>query len=131
MNTMMMGRSAENFQKTFEKLYLLSVNEKIIFLEELLFYSTLTGRGIWSDNKSTDTEKVEAFKWLNELCHRIWNIKFDLQHGDKKDSITRLYENMKFYGEQSELLREHLVQLTLGAFNNYIEKNRQSSTCGR
>jgi hypothetical protein len=67
-------------------------------------------------------EKGDAFKWLNELAHRIWNIKFDLQRGEDNDSITRLYDNMKFYGEQSALLKMHLVPTTLGAFKNFKAK---------
>ena len=53
-----------------------------------------------------------AFKWLNELSHRIWNIRFDLQQGEDNESMTRLYRNMKFYSEQSDLLRIHLLPET-------------------
>src|SRR5688500_1527543 len=100
-----MKESHKQFQDTFAELYTLSINDKIKFLEAILFYFTIAGRGIWSDDEPTDAEKVDAFKWLNELVHRILNIKFDLQRGEDNDSIAGLYDNMKFYGEQSALLR--------------------------
>jgi hypothetical protein len=112
----------KQFQKVFDELYFLSITDKIFFLEKLLFYFTITGRGIWSDDKPADAEKVEAFKWLNELIHRVWNIRSALQRGEDSDSITRLYENMKFYGEQSEILRMHLLPTILGAFDNFIAR---------
>jgi hypothetical protein len=118
-----MTTSHKQFQEVFEELYTLSTPDKILFLEDLLFYFTLTERGIWSDDKTTAAKKVEAFKWQNELAHRIWNIRFDLKRVEEKDAITRLYENMKFYSNQSESLRTHLVTTTLGAFENF--KRRQ------
>src|SRR4051794_24487956 len=104
-----MSESNKQFQDVVDELYNLTISDKIKFLDELLFYFTLTGRGIWSDDHPSGPEKIEAFKWLNELCHRIWNIKSELQQGEGNESITRLYENMKFYGEQSDLLKSHLV----------------------
>jgi hypothetical protein len=120
-----MNERHEQFQEVLNKLYTLTVVDKIKFLEDLLFYLTIAGRGIWSDEQPTDAEKVEAFKWLNELLHRIWNIRLELQNGEGADCVTTLYENIKFYGDQSTLLRMHLVPTTLGAFN--IFKGRQNS----
>jgi hypothetical protein len=120
-----MNERHEQFQEIFNELYTLTIVDKIKFLDDLLFYFTIASRGIWSDEQPTDTEKVEAFKLLNELLHRIWKIRFGLQNGEGTDFVTILYENMKFYGDQSTLLRMHLVPTTLGAFN--IFKERQNS----
>jgi hypothetical protein len=120
-----MNESHEQFQKVFTELYSLSLSDKINFLDDLLFYCTIAGRGIWSVKQYTDAEKIEAFKWLNELLHRFWKIRSGLQNGEVNDFETRLYDNMKFYGDQSILLRMHLVPTTLGAFN--IFKERQKS----
>lgn len=117
-----MNEQHKQFQDVLEELNTLAKLDKVRFLEELLFYFTISSRGIWSDEKVSELEKVEAFKWLNELCHRIWNIRFVLQQEESNDSITRLYENMKFYGEQSDLLRVHLVPTTIGAFRNFKAK---------
>lgn len=104
------------FQETFDRLIALSTQDKKLFLELLLFSFTISARGIWSDELPSDRDKVEALKWLNELNHRIWNIRFELEEGVDSDSISRLYENLKFYGEQSALLRQHVMPTLLSAF---------------
>jgi hypothetical protein len=114
-----MTDSHKRFQEAFDELFKLTLTDKHKFFEALLFYTTISGRAIWSDDKTTDTEKVKAFKWLNELVHRIWNIKYELSQGEDHDTIKRLYENMKLYGERSTLLREHLVPTLLGALDNF------------
>lgn len=119
-----MNETNEQIQEVLNELYSLSLPDKIKFLDDLLFYFTIAGRGICSDERPTDLEKVEAFKWVNELLHRIWNIRSGLQNGEGEDFATRLYENMKFYGEQSTLLRSHLVPTTLGAFNMFKERQK-------
>ena len=123
MKSKKMNEAHKRFQEAFNELYTLTIVDKIKFLEVLLFDFTITGRAIWSDEEATDSEKVQAFKWLNELVHRIWGIHLELNLNEDNDSITRLYENMKFYGEQSILLRTQLVPTTLGAFKNF--KGRQ------
>ena len=112
----------KQFQETFANLHTLSRTDKIQFLEYLLFYFTITGRGIWSDDQLPDAEKIEAFKWLNELTHRVWNIQFDLQREEDDDSIVRLHDNMKFYSEQSRTLGSHLVPTTILAFESFEKK---------
>ena len=62
---------------------------------------------------------MEAFKWQNELCHRIWNFVSELQEGEERDTVTRLYDNMKFYGEQSKLLQEQLVPTMVDAYGRH------------
>ena len=119
-----MNARHEQFQEVFNELCTLTLVDKIKFLDDLLFNFTIAGRGIWSDEQPTDAEKVEAFKWLNELLHRIWNIRSGLQNGEENDFVTRLYGNMKFYGDQSILLRMHLVPTTLGAFSIFKERQQ-------
>lgn len=104
-------------QNIFDQLSLLGIVEKTKFCESLLFTFTLAGRGIWSDDLQTDAEKINAYKWLNELTHRIWNIHFELQQGQDNDSIARLFGNIKFYSEQSDLLSSHLTPTILIASN--------------
>lgn len=114
-----MNTAYTKLQETLNELDAFSVSDKIIFLEVLLFQLTIAGRGIWLDDRPSDSEKVEAFKWLNELSHRIWNIRLDLLRGESDYSIIRLYENLKFYGEQSNLLRSHLAPITLSALESF------------
>lgn len=91
----------------------------------LLYSFTVSARVIWSDQEHTDADKVEAFKWLNELNRAIWKIRSDIKEGTDSDSIKGLYENMKFYGGQSALLNSHLVPAILSAFDRF--KNSKGS----
>ena len=112
-----MTEAHKRFQEAFDELFAVSLNNKSNFLEALLFYFTIAGRAIWSDELSSDLEKVVALKWLNELTHKVWTIKFELSEGVDFDSMNRLYELMKFYAEQSNLLRAQLVPTTLLAYD--------------
>ncbi len=114
-----MDAKESHLQRIFAELSQLSIAEKTKFHEILLFTFTIAGRGIWSDDSQTDNEKVNAYKWLNELLHRIWNIHFDLQDAQADHSIDRLAGNIKFYGEQSDLLRAHLFPTILTASKNF------------
>lgn len=49
----------------------LSDEERIRFYEILAHNLTVTVRGVWSDEKLTDHEKVERLKWINEILHRV------------------------------------------------------------
>ena len=101
-----MNTNHDDFREVFDEVNILSVADKVKFFDDILFCSTLSGRAIWSDDHATSEEIVNAFKWLNELQHRVWNIRSDLQHTEECDSLTKLYDNMKFYGEQSSLLNK-------------------------
>jgi hypothetical protein len=117
-----MSDSHKRFQEIFDELFTLSLSKKGDFLEALLFSFTIAGRSIWSNEQTSDLEKAEAFKWLNELNHRIWNIRYELKQGIDSDSIKRLYENLKFYSEQSAELLRNLVPTVLSAFDNFQKK---------
>ena len=93
--------------------------DKIIFIDELLFSFTITARGICSEVLSTDAEKLEALKWLNELVHRIWNLRFDIQQDNYKDFGNRLFDNFKFHCEESKLLCDHLESTILNILKNF------------
>jgi hypothetical protein len=49
----------------------LSSLDRLYFYEKLALNITISVRAIWSDEGYTDTEKIEAMKWLNEIQHRI------------------------------------------------------------
>ncbi|MGF2411558.1 hypothetical protein [Ferruginibacter sp.] len=120
-----MEKSEIELQYVFDELHQFSITDKTKFLEVLLFYFTLAGRGIWSDSVQADTAKVNAFKWMNELLHRIWTIHFELHQGKDHDSIKRLFENMTLYGAQSDLLSMHLQPTILGALETFRKDGNQ------
>ena len=112
----------KHLQEVLDEFFKLQPKEKMLLLDDILFSFTISGRGIWSDDEPSDKEKVEALKWLNELSHRIWNIKHELTQGEDKDSSVRLFENLKFYGEQSALLQVNIVPAILLAYKAFKDR---------
>ncbi len=70
-----MTDTQRRFQEALDELSTRSLQDKLHFLELLIFQFTVSAREIWSDEHPPDRDKVEAFKWLNEQNHRIWNIR--------------------------------------------------------
>ena len=117
-------QNQEHIQEVYGKLHSFSLENKVLFIDILLFQFTISGRAIWSDEKSTDKDKAEAFKWLNELYHRIWNIRFDLLRAKDDESIKRLFQNLKRYGEETEALRIHIIPTVLSAFESFEKRKK-------
>jgi hypothetical protein len=49
----------------------LSGEQRLHFYEVLAHNLTVAIRGVWSDAATSDAEKVERMKWVNELLHRV------------------------------------------------------------
>ena len=52
-----------------ERMAKLSDEQRLHFYEVLAH--NLTVRGIWSDERISDAEKVERLKWVNEILHSV------------------------------------------------------------
>ncbi len=59
----------------------LLLEDRLRFYEQVVFQLTIAGRGIWSDDRLADRDKVEVMKWLNEAQHRILNHSRSLRYG--------------------------------------------------
>jgi hypothetical protein len=105
----------------FDKLESATSVQKNEYLEKLLFAFTITGRAIWSDEKTSDRDKIEGFKYLNELTHRIWNTRYVLIHETEKECVTSLKENLTYYGQLSKVLGSHLRHAIISASNGLLD----------
>ncbi len=54
-----------------EQMAKLSDEQRLHFYEVLAHNLTVAIRGIWSDERITDAEKVGRMKWVNEILHRV------------------------------------------------------------
>lgn len=54
-----------------EKMAKLSEAHRLYFYEVFAHNLTVGVRDIWSDAATSDSEKVERMKWVNELLHRV------------------------------------------------------------
>jgi hypothetical protein len=53
-----------------ERMAALDAEQRLHFYEVLAHNLTVAIRGIWSDDTTSDSEKVERIKWINEILHR-------------------------------------------------------------
>ena len=49
----------------------LTLNQKRKFYVLLAHDLTVSVRTIWSDDRLSDTEKLDGIKWINEIMHRL------------------------------------------------------------
>jgi hypothetical protein len=54
-----------------EQMKQLSDDQRLHFYEVLAHNLTVGIRGIWSDEKIDDAEKVDRMKWVNEILHSV------------------------------------------------------------
>lgn len=57
----------------------LNGEQRLYFYEVLAHQLTIAARGVWSDNQSTDAEKVLQLKGINEILHRVTARVFNLR----------------------------------------------------
>ncbi len=58
-----------------------------LFCIRFLYEMTPVGRGVWSNDSTSDSQKSEALKWINEINHRILGA-----YGNSDYAITELEE---------------------------------------
>jgi hypothetical protein len=54
-----------------ERMGRLSGEQRLHYYEVLAHNLTVAIRGIWSDERIDDAEKVDRMKWVNEILHRV------------------------------------------------------------
>lgn len=87
--------------KIFEDVNSFDLQKKREFYERLAFNLTIGVRGIWSDPKTSDTDKIESMKEVNELSHHIfhwlWKIRNETRafddFGARDEIINRIKSN--------------------------------------
>jgi hypothetical protein len=66
------GRSPESSIMRFaENMVKLTEEQRLHYYEVLAHNLTVGIRGIWSDERIDDAEKVDRIKWVNEILHRV------------------------------------------------------------
>jgi hypothetical protein len=65
---------------------------------------TIAARSIWSDDRYSESQKLEGLKWLNEIQHRVW-------HGYMESpgySPASLLNRIGGHVQQAQYIREHV-----------------------
>ena len=72
------------------------------FYERLGFNLTISIRSIWSNPNTTDIEKIEAIKVVNELSHRIFNWIWKLRMTEQLLDVN-CFADIKSYGQENTI----------------------------
>jgi hypothetical protein len=73
---------SRSVSETVDEVASWSLSRKAEYCDILLSELTVVNREIWSNENWTDAEKIDALKWSNEFAHRVWNLKWRLNHGE-------------------------------------------------
>jgi len=96
---LIMNRIAEILNKLGTK----DREAKLRFYERLAFNMTICVRSIWSNPKTTDGEKIEAIKTINELSHRIFNWIWKLRRTEEELIDAECFSDIKSYGQENSI----------------------------
>jgi hypothetical protein len=94
-----MGRIAELLRQLETK----DRGARARFYERLGFNLTISIRSIWSNPNTTDTEKIEAIKVVNELSHRIFHWIWKLRTAEKELLDVECFADIKSYGQENNI----------------------------
>tara|TARA_B110000967_G_scaffold207117_1_gene255672 strand:+ start:1102 stop:1440 length:339 start_codon:yes stop_codon:yes gene_type:complete len=97
----------------------MSKESQLSFLETFLKELIVKNRSFWSDDEYSDSTKVDCLKWSNELSHRFWNMKGDIEDNKELDFLKRFIKHLKFYAEQNKVFASHLG----GSINLVLSRN--------
>jgi hypothetical protein len=91
--------------------------ESLIQFYEILAHNlTVSIRAIWSDETSTDVERVEQMKWLNEIMHRVVLKSTALRMNRNEMSESDTWKMMEHYVSQCPALASHIAFATISSY---------------
>jgi hypothetical protein len=94
------------------------------FIENFLKQSTIMNRCFWDNNEhnlTTNKETIEAFKWSNELNHRLWNLHFDLESKTENNVAIKIADNINSYIKHSNELKKNLPSTLQSALDGTLK----------
>jgi hypothetical protein len=68
-----------------------------------IMYTSGSIRSIWSNPNTTDAEKIEAIKIVNELSHRIFNWIWELRMTERELLDVNCFADIRGYGQQNSI----------------------------
>lgn len=90
---------------------------RLHFYEQLGFNMTICIRSIWSNPETSDQEKIESIKTINELSHRIFNWIRSLRRTEEELIDANCFTQIKNYAEQNDIAAAEIG----AALNSHFE----------
>lgn len=77
---------------------------------------TIGIRSILFYEEKTDSEKLEAIKWLNEFHHRVGNLKLELKK--LVNPMKTIEEHAKYYANKNNITSGEINAIIKSAFDS-------------
>ena len=75
---------------------------------------TIGSRSIWSDDRYSETQKLDGLKWINEIQHRVWHSYMDSPGYSPAWLLDRIGDNV----QQAEHIRGYVDHSLRSAINS-------------
>ena len=112
-------------RETIEEVKKWSIANQIEFCDKITFNITIGIRSILSYEDETDSEKLEAIKWINEFHHRIDNLKFEIEKVvSSTDKIERIGEQAKYYASKNRIASGEIAAILKSSYDAIDRKNK-------
>ena len=109
----------DRLTKVFNEINAFEKSRRVQFYERFAFNLTIGVRSIWANPKTSDAEKIEGMKVINELSHDIFNWIWRLRNEDREfdamavcDQIRDELKHSLAGSEISEALRSSYEYVT-------------------
>jgi len=89
---------------------------QIEFFHKITSLITIAHRDILEDVQTTENQKLEAIKWLNEFQQRIINQITDIKNGGLKGVLPLFEKNVLFYGSKNQITKNSIAWSILKAY---------------
>jgi len=86
----------------------LSHDRRLLFYELLAHNLTIIIRGIWSDEETTDAEKVDRIKWVNEILHRVTSKVRVLRLGEHEWTEEDSWSDIRHWVSQNKAIEDYV-----------------------
>jgi hypothetical protein len=98
-------------------------DKKILFYALLSHDLTVVTRGIWSEERIIDKEKVDRMKWINEIQHRIALKIYYLQAGTDNISEADFAAIIRDWASQNSAIMNYVQRSIITTYHHIAKSN--------
>jgi hypothetical protein len=86
----------------------LSHADRLLFYELFAHELTIAVRAIWSDDATSDAEKLDRIKWVNEMLHHVVSKVTHVRLGTDDRSEAEMGEMIRHWASQNPAISGHV-----------------------
>jgi hypothetical protein len=112
----------DNFQAIIEHLRTLDNAGKVKFYFALGFNLTVSVRSVWSDPLTTDKEKLDGIKAINELSHNVFNWLARLKDDEAVFDDLACFRDVKNSARQNDVANGEIGNAILRSYERFLRR---------